>query len=63
MALGDNEEYFAREIEANRILLRNRKAYRLDEIDIADIERNLKGWEKNFRNLTGVDYDDSDYRR
>ena len=37
-------------------------AYGLDTLDIADIERNLKSWEKAFKERTGVSYDESNYR-
>lgn len=58
----DSIELYAREIEANQKLLRYNKAYRLDDTDVADIERNLKSWEKKFKKATGMDYDDSNYR-
>lgn len=58
----DSIELYAREIEANRKLLRYNKAYRLDDTDVADIERNLKSWENMFKKATGMDYDESDYR-
>ena len=56
-------ELFAREVAANRSLLSNRQKLNLDEIDIADIERNLKVWEKRFEDKVGVSYDESNYRR
>lgn len=58
----DFVERCAREIEANRKLLKYKKQYRLDELDIADIERNLPLWEANFKKLMGVSYDESNYR-
>ena len=62
LVVGDYTEWYAREIEANRKLLRFRDAYRLDVADVEDIERNLIGWEADFRRITGVSYDDSNYR-
>lgn len=59
----DQLELCAREIEANRKLLKHKKAYRLDALDVADIERNLNDWEQRFMNITGVDYDESNYRK
>lgn len=58
----DYVELFAREIEANRKLMKCKDAYGLDTLDIADIERNLKSWEKAFKERTGVSYDESNYR-
>ena len=51
-----------RSTEANRKLLKNKKAYRLDALDITDIERNLEEWEQSFLKVMGVSYDESDYR-
>ena len=62
MALGDYTEYYAREIEANRKLLKYQGSYRLDALDVEDIERNLKNWEDAFQRRTGVSFDDSHYR-
>lgn len=58
----DYVELYAREIEANRKLLKYKKEYRLDELDIADVERNLESWEYLFKKRTGVSYDESGYR-
>lgn len=58
----DYVELFAREIEANRKLMKCKDAYGLDTLDIADIERNLNSWEKAFKERTGVSYDESNYR-
>ena len=59
----DYVELYAREIEANRKLLTNSKVYKLDDLDIADIKRNLAAWEDAFKRKTGVSYDESDYRK
>ena len=59
----DYVELYAREIEANRKLLTNSKVYKLDDLDIADIKRNLAAWEDAFKQKTGVSYDESDYRK
>lgn len=59
----DPLELYAREIAANRMLLKNGKAYGFDETDFEDIERNLSGWENRFKKLLGVSYDESDYSR
>ena len=58
----DYVELFAREIEANRKLLRCKDAYKLDSLDVADIERNLHSWEDMFKKRTGASYDESNYR-
>ncbi len=58
----DTIELYAREIEANRKLLKYNKAYQLDNMDVADIERNLATWEENFQKAAGLSYDESDYR-
>ena len=58
----DFVELYAREIEANRKLLKNKRAYKLDVFDVEDIERNLASWEEKFLLATGVSYDDSNYR-
>ena len=39
-----------------------RSTYRLDALDITDIERNLEEWEQSFLKVMGVSYDESDYR-
>lgn len=59
----DYVELYAREIEANRKLLRCSKAYKLDDLDVSDIKRNLESWEYLFKKRTGVCYDESNYRR
>ncbi len=58
----DFVELYAREIEAQRILLENKDALNLDELDIADIVRNLAYWEKQFKQAEGESYDESHYR-
>ncbi len=60
--LGDEVERSAREIEAARKLLLHRDAYRLDELDVSALERNLAYWERKFMREYGVSYDESDYR-
>lgn len=56
-------ELYAREIPANRMLLRNAKYYGFDETDIEDITTNLKLWEDKFISKVGVGYDESEYFR
>ena len=58
----DPIELYAREIEANRKLLRCKGAYKLDDLDVSDIKRNLEEWERLFTNATGVSFDESNYR-
>lgn len=58
----DYVELYAREIEANRKLLKYSNEYKLDNLDVEDIERNLKIWEESFKRRTGVSYDESNYR-
>lgn len=59
----DYVELYAREIEANRKLLKYVDEYRLDELDVQDITRNLADWESRFKNFVGASYDESNYRR
>ena len=59
----DFVELCAREVEANRRLLKYQKEYRIDPIDVKEIEENLEKWENDFKRLTGVSYNESDYRR
>ena len=59
----DPVELYAREVAANRMLLKNGTAYGFDEIDFEDIERNLANWEEKFKGLVGVSYDESNYSR
>lgn len=58
----DHVELYAREIEANRLLLENKDELNLDESDVADIVRNLAQWEKLFEQVRGESYDESCYR-
>ena len=58
----DFVELYAREIEAQRVLLENKDALNLDKHDIADIVRNLSYWEKQFEQAEGESYDESHYR-
>ena len=59
----DYVELYAREIEANRKLLKHREVYKLDGLDVSDIERNLANWEQSFETAMGAGYDESGYRR
>ena len=59
----DFVERAAREVAANRKLLKNGKAYGFTEADFQEIETNLKYWEKDFEKRAGVSYDKSDIRR
>ena len=59
----DPVELCAREIPANRMLLKNGKAYGFERTDFEDISKNLKNWESKFKMLTGVSYDESNYSR
>ena len=59
----DNAELCAREIAANRMLLKNKVAYGFDEIDVEDISKNLQKWERGFKKEVGCSYDESTYRR
>ena len=59
----DSVELVAREIAANRKLLNEKDRIGLDELDTADVERNLKIWEKAFADLTGGSYDEKNHRR
>lgn len=56
------EELYAREIEANRKLLQYKDVYGLDELDVADIQRNLQAWESLFMKARGEAYNESAYR-
>ncbi len=59
----DYVERDAREIAANRRLLKYSKQYGLNDTDYEDIKTNLEKWEKSFKDRTGVDYENSDYKR
>lgn len=49
----------AREVAANRMLLKNAKAYNFAEEDIAEIKSNLKKWEDDFIRKVGISYEES----
>lgn len=59
----DFVERAAREVAANRMLLKNGKAYGFTEEDFNDIRENLKQWEQDFINRAGVEYENSKFRR
>ena len=59
---GEMEEYnsielSAREVAANRMLLKYGKSYGFDADDVADIKRNLAYWEERYRKETGYAYE------
>ena len=56
-------ERAAREVAANRMLLKNGTAYGFTEEDFNDIRENLKQWEQDFINRAGVEYENSKFRR
>lgn len=56
-------ELCAREVAANRKLLKHGKLYGFDKTDFEDIGRNLMNWEKRFKKEVGVSYDESSYSR
>lgn len=58
----DPIELCAREVEANRKLLKFSGVYKIDDYDVSDIRKNLGYWENRFKRETGVSYDDSHYR-
>ncbi len=53
----------AREIAANRKLLKFYKEYGFTETDYEDIKINLEKWEESFKKRTGVSYEESDHKR
>jgi hypothetical protein len=59
----DYIERDAREIAANRRLLKYSKQYGLDDLDYVDIKTNLEKWERTFKNRTGLSYEESKYER
>ena len=59
----DFVERAAREIAANRKLLRYGNAYGFTDEDFSDISRNLKEWEQDFKERTGISYDESNIKR
>lgn len=56
-------ERAAREVAANRKLLKHGKAYGFTDEDFEEISRNLKIWEDTFERKVGVTYDKSDIKR
>ena len=59
----DAVERAAREIAANRMLLRNGKAYRFADEEYEEIAANLQYWESDFQRRVGKSYDESDIKR
>lgn len=59
----DPIELAAREVAAQRKLLKNQKAYGFDRADTEDITRNLSYWEKRFEKEAGIPYDESTRQR
>lgn len=55
----DPYELYVREILANRKLLKYHKAYGFQPEDVEDIVTNLTRWEKRFKSLMGVDFNES----
>ena len=47
----DKREYLRREIEANEKVLKNKKAYKLTELDVESIENNLAGYYRELKEL------------
>ena len=50
-------ERTAREVAANRKLLKNSKAYGFTEEDVKEIQLNLEKWEEDFIKKVGVSYE------
>jgi SPP1 gp7 family putative phage head morphogenesis protein len=59
----DFVERTAREIAANKMLLKNAKAYGFTAEDVKEIESNLAKWENDFERKVGVSYEKSEYDR
>lgn len=59
----DFVERAAREVAANRKLLRFGKYYGFTKEDFADTSNNLKFCENDFQKRTGMSYDENDIRR
>lgn len=59
----DGIERAAREIAANRKMLKHGKEYGFTNEDFEEIHRNLKLWEKSFERKVGVPYDEADFKR
>lgn len=64
-AVGESDfvERAAREVAANRKLLRFGKLYGFTKEDFSDISHNLNFWEKDFLERTGMSYDENNIRR
>ena len=56
-------ERAAREVAANRMLIKNGKAYGFTEEDFRDIATNLRYWEEDFRRRAGISYEKCDRKR
>ena len=63
MQSDDYIERAAREVAANRKLLKNGSIYGFDEQDFKDIQTNLPKWEEEFKRLVGVSYDEAEIKR
>ena len=63
MQSDDFIERAAREVAANRKLLKNGSIYGFDEQDFNDIQTNLPKWEEEFKRLVGVSYDEAEINR
>ena len=63
MVSNDMTELTAREVAANRMLLKHGVAYGFDDADFEDIRSNLKYWENRYRKETGYNYDDGKHNR
>lgn len=63
MSSTDFIERDAREIAANRKLLKHGKNYGFSENDFSEIRNNLMQWEESFKKRVGVSYDESDIKR
>lgn len=59
----DGIERVAREVAANRKLLKHGKAYGFTDEDFDEISRNLKIWEEQFEKRVGVSYDETNIKR
>ena len=59
----DAAELCAREISANRMLVKYADAYGFDEYDKMEVSENLKYWEERFRVVVGEDYGKDKYNR
>lgn len=59
----DFVERSAREVAANRKLLKHGEVYGFDDADFTDIKNNLSFWEKDFETRVGVTYDEAGIKR